>query len=86
MSTAANTAALATRKLGNAKDPGRVPGVLPGSARTATCMAAKAMTMQPPDPAAALTSGRRRAGAGGRAGRAAAGSPGMSAVSVARSA
>jgi hypothetical protein len=48
MSTAANTAALATRKLGNAKDPGRVPGVLPGSARTATCMAAKAMTMQPP--------------------------------------
>jgi hypothetical protein len=31
-------------------------------------MAAVAMTRQPPDPAAALASGRRRAGAGGRAG------------------
>ena len=34
-----------------------------------THTAANAMTRQMPDPAAALASGRRRAGAGGRAGR-----------------
>ena len=41
------------------------------------------MIRQPPDPAVALASGHRRAGAGGRADPAAAG---MSAVSAARSA
>ena len=48
--------------------------------------AGAAMTRQPPDLAAALASGRRRTGTGGRAGPAAAGAGGMSAVSAARSA
>jgi len=58
-------------------DPGR---------RRVTRTAANAMTRQPPDPAAVLASGRRLAGAGGRADPAAARSAGMSAVSAARSA
>ena len=49
--------------------------------------AAAAMTRQMPDPAAALASGRRRAGAGGPAAPAgAAGAGGMLAVSAPRSA
>jgi hypothetical protein len=44
------------------------------------------MIRQVPDLAAALASGRRRAGAGGRADPAAAGAGGVSAVSAARSA
>jgi len=70
--------------------------------RPTTRTAATAMTRQPPDPAAARASGRRRAGTGGRAGlvpaeaggragqaasgRVGAGTGGMSAVSAARSA
>jgi len=44
------------------------------------------MIRQMPDLAAALASGRRRTGAGGRAGLAAGGHGGMSAVSAAKSA
>ena len=86
--SAVNTAATAMRKKYFAQESWGA-GVAPGSSWAWIFMAAAAMTRQPPDPAAARTSGRRRAGGDGRAGAAAGeadGVAGMSAVSAARSA
>ena len=58
----------------------------PGSRIKEVHTAAAARARQPPDPAATLASGRRRAGTSGRAGPDAAGAGGMPAVTAASSA